>query len=116
MLKFAQIYRMLNDFLPSIIIGIGILIYLTWRFKDEIYMKFKYLDSEGMIENWAKTKIKGQDRFHPMIKARINGQLVKFKASEFCEEHPMYPVGTRVVIRSHPKKLELRKVIYPKKL
>jgi len=28
----------------------------------------------------------------------------------------MYPVGTRIVIRSHPKKLELRKVIYPKPL
>lgn len=107
---------MFNEFLPSLIIGIAILGYLTWRFKDEIYMKFKYIDSEGMIENWAKTTIKGQERFHPMIKARVNGQLVKFKASEFCENHPMYPVGTRVVIRSHPKKIELRKVIYPKPL
>jgi hypothetical protein len=107
---------MFNEFLPSLIIGIAILGYLTWRFKDEIYMKFKYIDSEGMIENWAKTTIKGQERFHPMIKARINGQLVKFKAGEFCEDHPMYPVGTRVVIRSHPKKIELRKVIYPKPL
>lgn len=107
---------MFNEFLPSLIISVAILGYLAWRFKDEIYMKFKYVDSEGMIENWAKTTIKGQERFHPMIKARIKGQLVKFKASEFCEDHPMYPVGTRVVIRSHPKKIELRKVIYPKPL
>ena len=109
-LKLSQ----MDNYLPVIILLVALSIFLLYRFKDELIMMFQYEDFDGTIDNWAVAMVKGEKQFHPMISYQTDQGSVRFRAEEFCIGEPMYPVGTSVVIRTHPRKKALRKVIYPK--
>jgi hypothetical protein len=111
----SQKYEMNTDYLPAWILVITIGTYMIYRFKDEIYMLFNYVERDGVIENWAQAKVKGESQFHPLIAYEDVQGRVKFRADEFCKDEPMYPVGTKVKVRMHPRKKAMRKVVYPKK-
>jgi hypothetical protein len=110
-LKLSQ----MDNYLPVIILVIAIAIFLLYRFKDEITMKFQYEDFDGTIDNWAVAIVKGEKQFHPMISYATDDGTVRFRADEFCIGEPMYPLGTAVIIRTHLRKKALRRVIYPKR-
>lgn len=104
----------MDNYLPAIILVSIIAIYLVYRFKDELTMLFQYEDFDGVIDNWAVALVQGEKQFHPMISYQTDSGTVRFRADEFCVGEPMFPVGTEVVVRTHPKKKAMRKVIYPK--
>jgi hypothetical protein len=109
-LKLSQ----MDNYLPAIILVSAIVIYMLYRFKDELTMLFQYEDFDGVIDNWAVADVKGEKQFHPMISYQTDRGTQRFRAEEFCVGEPMFPVGTPVVIRTHPTKRAMRKVIYPK--
>lgn len=104
-----------SEYLPAWILGLVVGAYVIFRFKDEIYMRFSYVEREGKIDNWAQASVKGERQFHPMISYEDLQGIVRFKAEEYCTGEPMFPVGTPVKVRMHPRKTAMRKVVYPKR-
>lgn len=102
----------MEDYAPYIV-GICMVIFLVWRFRENILFLFRYEEHEGRIENWMQAKTSGEIRFYPMIQYNYRGIDIRFRAEEFCKDKPMYPPGTRVKVRNYPNKKDLRKVIYP---
>jgi hypothetical protein len=103
-----------TDYLPAWILTVIIGSYIIYRFKDEIYMRFSFVERDGIIENWAQASVKGERHFHPLISYEDMDGRIKFRAEEYCTGEPMYPIGTKVKVRMHPKKKAMRKIVYPK--
>lgn len=84
-------------------------------FRQEILFLLQHKKTEGTIINWLRAKQKGKDFFYPLISFDDdNGKTIQFRAEERCEGSPMYPQGTKVIIKYISGNQEIRKVKYPK--
>jgi hypothetical protein len=83
-------------------------------FREEMRFLLHHKKTEGTIVNWLKAKQKGKEFFYPLISFNDeNGKPIQFRAEERCEGAPMYPPGTKVIIKYISGNQELRKVKYP---
>ena len=88
----------------------------AFLFRSEILFLLRHKETEGTIVNWLKAKQKGKDFFYPLIVFNDeNEKPIQFRAEERCEGSPMYPPGTKVIIKYVPGNPEFRKVKYPSK-
>lgn len=102
----------------TVAIGLGLLVLglIFWKFRDEIFFKFRAIAVEGRITNWMSMKDKGVTFYYPLIEFHdLNGNVVNYRANERCEGRPMYPVGTKVVVRYDKKNPKKVKTEYPEK-
>lgn len=84
-------------------------------FRVELMFLFKHEKVEGTIINWLKAKQQGKEFFYPLISFRDHGgEPIEFRAEERCEGRPLFPPGTKVIIKYLPGKPEFRKVKYPR--
>jgi hypothetical protein len=104
----------LPNWLAYTIVGVLVLIFLYWKFKDDIFFLFKNKESEGRITNWMAASEKGQKFFYPLIEFTTeSGEVITYRADERCENAPLYSPGTVVRVKyqvNNPKKV---KTIYP---
>lgn len=97
-------------FIAGIVIIIAIVI---WRLSDLLFFSFKAKQAEGVIVNWLSTTEKGKKVFKPVIEFKTPDRSHKYKADESCEGRPMFPIGTKVIVKYNPKKPSQVKTIYP---
>lgn len=87
----------------------------AYLFRIELLFMIKHEKVEGTIINWLRAKQKGKEYFYPLISYKDQkGESIDFRAEERCEGQPLFPPGTKVVIKYLPEKPDLRKVEYPK--
>lgn len=99
-----------------IIFALGILAVIAiiiWRLSDLLFFRFRAKEAEGVIVNWLSTTEDGKKVFKPVIEFSANNKTHKYKADESCEGRPMYPIGTRVIVKYNPKKPKQVKTVYP---
>jgi len=85
-------------------------------FREEILFLLRHKKTEGTIVNWLKARQKGKEYYYPLITFNNDeGKSIQFRAEERCENAPLYPPGTKVLIKFLPGNQELRKVKYPAK-
>lgn len=99
---------------PVSIIVAMLLVFVWWKFSDELKLRFNGLDAEGTIVNWMSLREKGVLYFHPIIEfSTENGEKISYRAEERCEDEPLYPQGTSVKIKYLKEKPKVVKTIYP---
>ena len=111
------------DFLESIempawlsygIAGLVVVLFVWWKFKDQLLFAFQNEQVQGTITNWMAMNEGGKRYFYPLITYfTVDGKEMKFRAEERCEGAPMYAPGTTVTVRYHKKDPSIRKVKYP---
>jgi hypothetical protein len=98
----------------AILLGAIALGLMIWRLSPLLFFKFLAIHAEGRITNWMSVKIKGLNYFYPLVEFTTqDGTVMSYRASERCENRPMYPVGTKVGVRSLKKDPKNARTSYP---
>lgn len=96
------------------IAALVVILFVWWKFKDQLLFSFQNIEVEGVISNWMAMNEGGKKYFYPLITFYTQeGKEVKFRAEERCEGAPMYDPGTKVSVRYHKNDPNMRKVKYP---
>jgi hypothetical protein len=92
-----------------------IVVFIWWKFRDSILLKFRPVKTTGIITNWMSATEKGVRVFYPLIEFHDEkGVRHNYRADERCENEPMYPQGTSVEVHYLAKNPKMVRTIYPK--
>lgn len=104
----------LPDWLAYVVIVLLVGGLLYWKFSLEIAFRLRGKKSPGIITNWMMAREDGKTYFHPLIEFYTEkGESIRFRAEERCEDEPMYPQGTGVMVTYLPDDPKTVKVKYP---
>lgn len=97
------------------IVGLVIVLFVWWKFRDAILFPFQKEETSGVIRNWMAMNEGGKRFFYPLIEYTTKeGRTIKFRAEERCEGEPLYSPGTEVTVYYSKKDPSKVRVHYPR--
>lgn len=99
----------------TVLCVIAFLAIVFWRIWPILSFKRRAIRVPGLITNWVSARQGDKRIFRPIIAFKTQeGELKTFTSEDSCEDEPLYPKETPVVVMYDPKDTDNMRVIYPK--